>query len=114
MKGKNRESRIGELLEEVRKWLYDAGDRPLKKNGLWEAYAKLEYAILLLKFDHDFETPGGFEFTNFRRSDEAEMLKLTINHLEKGKDALGNGSIKGAMNHLRRARDTLKVLVLRR
>lgn len=117
MKGRNKQARINEMLEDVRRQLskLEAGRKNnlVQKNGVWNAYAKLEYAILLAKLEHDFETAGGFEYSRFDKTSEAEMLKLAIDYLESGKKRLNEGNIKNAINDLRKARDTLKLLVLK-
>ena len=117
MKGKDGQARINEMLEDIRKQLNDIRadlkNNPMEKNVVWGAYAKLEYAILLAKLDHDFETTGGFESNKFDKTSEAEMLELAIGYLESGKKVLSRGSVKRAINDLRKARDVLKMLVLK-
>ena len=118
MKGKDMQTRINEMLEDVHKQLSnletDLKNNSMRKNDVWNAYAKLEYAILLAKFDHDFETTGGFEYNKFDKVSEEKMLELVIDYLESGKKAFNKGSIDSAINDLRKARDALKLLVLKR
>lgn len=113
MKGKGRQARINEMLEDVRKRLSNIKDNRLQKNDIWDAYAKLEYTVLLVKLDNDFETAGGFEYSKFSKANETEMLELAIGYLETGKKEFNMGSIKSAINDLRKARDVLKLLVLK-
>jgi len=117
MKGKDNQRKVNEILEDVRKQLKmleaERKENLVQKNSVWNAYTKLEYAILLVKLDHDFETPSGFEYSKFDKISEAEMLKLAINYLESGKKTLNEGNMKSAINDLRKARDALKLLVLK-
>ncbi len=115
MKNKGREGRVNELLEDVSKQLGSikaSTDNSIKKDHLWMSYAKLEYAIMLAKLDHDFETAGGFEYSKLAKTSDLEMLALIKHCLESGKKAFKKGNIKGAINDLRKARDALKLLVL--
>ncbi|MGH9877891.1 MAG: hypothetical protein ACRD5H_09650 [Nitrososphaerales archaeon] len=115
MKNKGREGRVNEILEDVSKQLGSIKasiDNSTRKNHIWMSYAKLEYAILLAKLDHDFETPGGFEYNKLAKTSDLEMLELIIGYLESGKKALNKGDIRNAINDLRKARDALKLLVL--
>ncbi len=113
MKVKERCARINEILEYAHKLLQDAKDNKLQRSDIWSAYAKLEYAVLLVKLDNDFETAGGFEYSKFGKANETEMLELAIGYLESGKKEFNKGSIKSAMNDLRKTRDALKLLVLK-
>ncbi len=113
MKGKERRARINDMLEDVHKLLRDTKDNKLQKKDIWSAYAKLEYTVLLVKLDNDFETAGGFEYSKFGKANETEMLELAIGYLESGKKEFNKGSIKSAINDLRKARDVLKLLVLK-
>jgi len=115
MKDRGKQARINEMLEDVSKQLdsieADLKNNSMRKNAVWNAYAKLEYAILLVKLDYDFETAGGFEYSKFDKTSEAKMLELAIDYLDSGKKAFNNGTIKNAANDLRRARDALKLLL---
>jgi len=115
MKNKERQARINEILEEVHKRLWDIKDNRPQKNDIWDAYAKLEYVVILVKLDNDFETAGGFEYSKFgkAKANETEMLELAIDYLERGKKEFNKSSIKSAINDLRKARDALKLLVLK-
>jgi len=117
MKGRNRQARINEMLEGVGKQLSDLAEdlknNSMQKNDVWRAYAKLEYVILLAKLDNDFETAGGFEYSKFDKTSSAEVLELAIGYLNSGKKAFNKGGIKNAINDLRKARDALKLLVLK-
>jgi hypothetical protein len=117
MKSNYRRARINEMLDHVHKQLSnvraDLKNNSMPKNDLWDAYTKLEYAILLVKLDHGFETAGGFEYSKFGKTNDMEMLELAIDCLESGKKALNKGTIKSAINDLRRARDALKLLLKR-
>lgn len=115
MKNKEREAKVNEMLEYVSKQLSSlkaSTNNSIKKNQVWMLYARLEYAILLAKLDHDFETAGGFEYNKFDKTNDVEMLEVIIRYLESGKKAFNKGSIKVAINDLRKARDVLKLLVL--
>ena len=115
MKSKEREAKVNEILEDVTKQLGNlkaSRGNSIKKNEVWMLYARLEYAILLAKLEHDFETVGGLEYNKFDKTSDAEMLELTKNYLESGKKAFNKRSIKSAINDLRKARDILKLLVL--
>ena len=117
MKERSRQVRINEMLEDVRKHLGNLKDDlkndSMQKTELWNTYAKLEYAILLVKLDNNFETAGGFQYSKLDKTSEAEILELAINHLETGKKAFNAGNVKRAIDDLRKARDTLKFLVLK-
>lgn len=115
MKNKEREAKVNEILKDITKQLGNlktARDNSTKKNQVWMLYARLEYAILLAKLEHDFETVGGFEYSKFDKTSDAEMLEVTIRYLESGKKAFNKRSINSAINDLRKARDALKLLVL--
>jgi len=115
MKNKEREAKVNEILEDISKQLGKlkaSRGNSIKKNQVWMLYARLEYAILLAKLEHDFETVGGFEYSKFDKTSDAEMLEVIIGYLESGKKAFNKGSIKSAINDLRKARDALKLLVL--
>jgi hypothetical protein len=115
MRNKQRKDVVNEILEDVSKQLDNlkaAKDNSMKKNQGWMLYARLEYAILLAKLEHDFETAGGFEYNKFDKTSDAEMLEVVMEHLRSGKKAFNKGSMKSAINDLRKARDALKLLVL--
>lgn len=115
MKNKEREAKVNEILEDIGRQLGKlkaSGDNSIKRNQVWMLYARLEYAILLAKLEHDFETVGGFEYNKFDKASDAEMLEVVVGYLERGKKAFSKGSIKSAINDLRKARDALKLLVL--
>ena len=114
-KDKERDVRINEMLEDIRKQLgklKSSANNSVRKNDVWTMYAKLEYAILLTKLGHEFETAGGFEYTKFDKTSDAKMLEVALSYLESGKKALHTGSMKSAISDLRKARDMLKLLVL--
>jgi len=117
MKDKKMQIRINEIFEDVQKQLSnletDLKNNSLRKNDVWNAYAKLEYVILLAKLEHGFETPGGFEYNKFDEVNEEKILELVIHYLESGKKAFKKGSMKSAINDLRKARDALKLLFLK-
>jgi hypothetical protein len=115
MTKKEREGRVYEILEDVSKQLDSlkaSKDNSTRKNHIWMSYAKLEYAILIVKLDHDFETAGGFEYNKFVKTSDPEMLELIKSCLESGKKAFSKGDVKNAIQDLRKARDALKMLVL--
>ncbi|MFY3742191.1 MAG: hypothetical protein HMLIMOIP_002655 [Candidatus Nitrosomirales archaeon] len=115
MKNKEREAKVNEILEDISKHLGNlkaSRGNSIKKSQVWMLYARLEHAILLAKLEHDFETVGGFEYSKFDKTSDAEMLEVIIRYLESGKKAFNKGSIKSAINDLRKARDALKLLVL--
>lgn len=110
MKG-SRRIRINKILEDVHKQLCDLN--AIQNNDLWDAYAKLEYAILLVKLDDNFETAGGFQYSRFNKISETEIHKLATNHLQRGMKSFNKGNVKMAIDDLRKARDALKLLVLK-
>jgi len=115
MKNKQREAKVNEILEDVTEQLGKlraSRHDSIKKNQVWMLYAKLEHAILLAKLEYDFETVGGFEYSKFDKTSDMEMLETIARYLDSGKKAFSKGSIRNAINDLRKARDALKRLVL--
>ncbi|MFQ5920644.1 MAG: hypothetical protein ACE5JV_01340 [Nitrososphaerales archaeon] len=111
---------VGDVINQLQAIIDSKKRHASHGNALWEAYAKLEHAILLLKLEHDLETAGGFEPAKFdKTSREEELLALAIDHLEQGKRAFGRGSRGGkrsaerAIDNLRKGRDLLKMLLLK-
>ena len=116
MRKKERRAKINEMLEDIHKQLVNlkanVRNNSIVKNDVWMIYAKLEYAILLVKLESDFETPGGFEYSKLDKSSETKLLELVISYFHRGKKEFSKGTMKSAINNLRKARDALKLLAM--
>ncbi len=116
MKDEPKRTEIDSVIDEVLGQLHNiinGGKEALPKDALWEAYTKLEHAILLLKLERDLETAGGFEFTKPDKKKEGTLLATAVEHLERGRKELGGGDAESAISYMRKSRDALKLLLLK-
>ncbi|MFQ5969710.1 MAG: hypothetical protein ACE5J2_04375 [Nitrososphaerales archaeon] len=118
MKVKSREEKIGSILKDVYEKFNELAKMGLKndstlKNDIWNAYVKLEYAILLAKLESKFDEPRRIDPGNFNRASNSELLALVMDCLENGKKKIKRGKVSNAIKDLRRARDAIKVLILK-
>jgi len=118
MKVKSRQEKVSIMLKDIYEKLNELAKTGLKsdsttKNDIWNAYVKLEYAILLAKLESKFDEPRRFEQNRFERTCSSEILALAIDCLENGKEKIKNGKVSNAIQDLRKARDAIKLLVLK-
>ena len=118
MKVKSRQEKVSSMLKDVYEKLNELGKTGLKsdsttKNDIWNTYVKLEYAILLAKFESKFDEPRRFEQNRFERASSSEILALAIDCLENGKEKIKSGKLSDAIKDLRKARDAIKLLILK-
>lgn len=118
MKTNSRQEKVSSMLKDIYEKLNGLAKTGLKsdsttKNDIWNAYVKLEYAILLAKLESKFDEPRKFEQNRFERASSSEILALAIDCLENGKEKIKSGKISNAIQDLRKARDAIKLLILK-
>jgi len=108
----SRATKLGEsdrerYLEEVGSIMQTLAGGAPDETAVWEAYARLEKLIAVLRFRIDYETPGVFARLP-DATDKTRLLSEARRLLSKSRDELGAGRSVGCVEALREARNDLR------